>query len=106
VLTFNGVGGEATGAPEGWSFVSWNCCPAGQVWYSDAVTDFGPGDSLYGEIATTDNGESYTIVSSSATNTTTLTVDTSGLTFDWADVTLEVNSKFELGFLSTNNQPI
>jgi len=92
VLTFNGAGGGATGAPYGWSFMSWNCCPLGQVWYSDPITDFAPGDTVYGEIVSTDNGNSYTITSSSPSSSTTLTVDTEGLTFDWADVTLEVYS--------------
>lgn len=92
VMTFNGADGGATGAPTGWSFMSWNCCPHGQVWYSDPITDFTTGDQLYGEIVSTDGGDSYTITSSSPSSSTTLTVDTSGLTFDWADVTLEVYS--------------
>lgn len=92
VLTFNGVGGGATGAPNGWSFMSWNCCPKGQVWYSDPITDFAPGDTVYGEIVTNDGGNTYTITSASEDSSTVLTVDTAGLTFDWADVTLEVYS--------------
>lgn len=66
--------------------------PNGQVWYSDPVTDFSSGDTLFGEIVSTDGGESYTITSSTPGSSTELTVDTSGLTFDWADVTLEVYS--------------
>lgn len=92
VLTYNGVGGGATGAPTGWSFMSWNCCPMGQVWYSDPITDFTTGDTLFGEMASTDGGKTYTITSSTPSSSTELTVDTAGLTFDWADVTLEVYS--------------
>ncbi len=62
------------------------------MWYSDPITDFAPGDKLYGEIVSTDGGESYTITSTTPGSSTSLTVDTKGLTFDWADVTLEVYS--------------
>jgi len=97
VLTYNGVGGGASGAPQGWSFMSWNCCPKGQVWYSDPVTDFKTGDVVYGEVVSKDGGKTYSITSKSETNSTTLTVSATGvtgtpLTFDWADVTLEVYS--------------
>ena len=46
---------------------------------------------LYGEMAAAEDLNSYTITSTiPGVNTTSITVDTSGLTFDWADVTLEV----------------
>mmetsp|Transcript_14497 Transcript_14497/g.38226 ORF Transcript_14497/g.38226 Transcript_14497/m.38226 type:complete len:168 (+) Transcript_14497:177-680(+) len=91
VLTFNGPQGGAEGEPEGWSFTSWNCCPSGQAWYSTPITGFEEGDVLYGEMAAAEDLNSYTITSTiPGVNTTSITVDTSGLTFDWADVTLEV----------------
>ena len=69
------------------------CLSTLQVWYSDPVTDFSPGDTLLGEIVTRDGGASYDIISSTPTSSTTLTVDnTDKLTFDWADVTLEVKA--------------
>jgi hypothetical protein len=66
--------------------------PSGQVWYSDPIVDFASGDTLFGEIKTVDNGDSYSILSATEKSATTLTVETKGLTFDWADVTLEVYS--------------
>ena len=62
------------------------------MWYSDPIVDFASGDTLYGEIKTIDNGDSYTILSATDKSVTTLTVETKGLTFNWADVTLEVYS--------------
>jgi len=91
VLTFNGPQGGAEGEPEGWSFTSWNCCPQGQAWYSSPITGFERGDLLVGEMVAAQDLNSYTITSTiPGKNSTTITVDTTGLTFDWADVTLEV----------------
>jgi len=90
VLTYVGPRASSATGVRGWSIASWNCCPTGQVWYSDPITSFKSGDTLLGEIYTNDSGNSYTIDYSTATETTSLTVPTSSLTFDWADVTLEV----------------
>ena len=54
------------------------------------ASDFEHGDVLYGEIVAAEDLNSYTITSRTPGNSTSITVDTTGLTFDWADVTLEV----------------
>ena len=90
VMTYEPQNGTAEGEPSNWSFTSWNCCPSGQAWYSDPITDFQEGDVLYGEVTASADLSEYTILSQTPGNSTALTVDTKGLTFDWADVTMEV----------------
>eukprot|EP01103_Thecamoeba_quadrilineata_P016597 TRINITY_DN5584_c0_g1_i1.p1 TRINITY_DN5584_c0_g1~~TRINITY_DN5584_c0_g1_i1.p1 ORF type:complete len:306 (-),score=42.73 TRINITY_DN5584_c0_g1_i1:188-1069(-) len=74
----------------GWSYASWNCCPAGQQQESNPFQGFGPGDELYAAI-TPDNYGNWVITSSwpDGGQATTLTVADDSRTFDWACVTLE-----------------
>jgi len=71
----------------GWSYASWNCCPAGQQQESTPFQGFGPGDTLQGSIAT--SGSNWVISSSWNGKTTTLNVADNSRDFDWVDVTLE-----------------
>jgi len=71
----------------GWSFMSWNCCPSGQAHNSGPLTGFSAGDTLSGSVYQA-NGD-WNIVSSWNGQQVTLAVTINGRTFNWADVTLE-----------------
>jgi len=72
----------------GWSFASWNCCPAGQQQESSPIQGFGAGDTVYGSIAS--SGSNWVITSTANGQSTTLNVADESRDFDWVDVTLEV----------------
>ena len=65
VLTFNGPQGGAEGEPEGWSFTSWNCCPAGHKIKAASVGVSGAGARLFGSIQREPSGV-YTVRSANA----------------------------------------
>jgi len=72
----------------GWSIASWNCCPSGQAHESTPLYGFGPGSTLFGEIARSAN-DAWTITSTFNGKSTTLTVPNAGRTWTRLDVTLE-----------------
>jgi len=72
----------------GWSFASWNCCPAGQQQESTPIQGFGAGDTVSGSIVA--SGSQWVITSTASGKSTVLTVADASRDFDWVDVTLEV----------------
>jgi hypothetical protein len=72
----------------GWSFASWNCCPAGQQQESTPIQGFGAGDTVSGSIQA--SGTNWVITSTASGKSTVLTVADASRDFDWVDVTLEV----------------
>lgn len=71
----------------GWNMASWNCCPSGESYTSDFITDMTAGTTAYGNISI-DGGVS-TIVSTYEGQAVTLAVDQADREFNWMDVTLE-----------------
>jgi hypothetical protein len=71
----------------GWSFASWNCCPAGQQQESTPFQGFGAGDTLQGAIQA--SGGNWVITSSWNGKSTVLNVADAKRDFNWVDVTLE-----------------
>jgi len=74
----------------GWSFASWNCCPAGQQQESTPFQGFGAGDTVQGYID--QSGSNWVVTSSWNGQSTTLTVPSASRDFNWVDVTLETYS--------------
>jgi len=74
----------------GWSYASWNCCPAGQQQESTPFQGFGPGATLQGAIAA--SGSNWVVTSSWSGKSTSLTVADAARDFNWVDVTLETYS--------------
>uniref|UniRef100_A0A7S3G8S6 Uncharacterized protein n=1 Tax=Palpitomonas bilix TaxID=652834 RepID=A0A7S3G8S6_9EUKA len=83
VLAYGGNGGES-----GWSFASWNCCPAGYTHMAEAISGLNPGDVGQGTMAGTNDGK-YTITSSFGGSSSVLVADDS-LVFDLLVATIEV----------------
>jgi len=71
----------------GWSFASWNCCPAGQQQESNPIQGFSAGQTVSGSIVA--SGTNWVITSTANGKSTVLTVADASRTFDWVDVTLE-----------------
>jgi len=74
----------------GWSYASWNCCPAGQQQESKPFQGFGRGDVLQAAIQA--SGTNWVVTSSWNGKSTQLTVPAASRDFDWVDVTLETYS--------------
>jgi hypothetical protein len=74
----------------GWSYASWNCCPAGQQQESTPFQGFGPGDTLQGAIQA--SGNNWIVTSSWNGKSTSLNVADASRDFNWVDVTLETYS--------------
>jgi hypothetical protein len=79
----------------GWSYASWNCCPAGQQQESTPFQGFGPGDTLQGVIQAV--GTNWEVISSWNGKSTQLTVADASRDFDWVAVTLETYSVTSCG---------
>jgi len=71
----------------GWSFASWNCCPAGQQQESNPIQGFSAGQTVSGSIVS--DGTNWVITSTANGQNTVLTVPDASRDFDWVDVTLE-----------------
>jgi len=79
----------------GWSYASWNCCPAGQQQESKPFQGFGAGDTLQGAIQA--SGGNWVVTSSWNGKSTSLTVADMSRDFDWVDATLETYSVTSCG---------
>ncbi|KAL4427088.1 hypothetical protein ABPG74_004498 [Tetrahymena malaccensis] len=74
---------------DGWYFQSWNCCPDGQAFNSEAVKNITPHDQVFGSLEV--KNQKITIISENKFGKQSLlTVDANGRNFDWIAVALEV----------------
>jgi len=84
-------GASTAGGGNYWAIASWNCCPAGNSWYSTLV-DVSSGDTIQGTIestcgAGTESCSTWNVTTADVTssNSTTLSNTSSdGQTFNWA----------------------
>jgi len=90
----------------GWSYASWNCCPAGQQQESTPIQGFGAGATLTGGIQA--SGSNWIVTSTYNGKSTTLNVPDASRDFNWVDVTLETYnvatcSEFATGPMTFSN---